>query len=463
RLATIAFAGDGVFHGSIGFGTSWAWNHVDRRVHATITDSTITQSAGTLSVDAVVWDIAKDNGRTLLPSAYAVAVTLGLGEDGKTNVELTGTVAVNQFNTGTSSPAVRASMSGSTYQQPEGGANQNTGLSLSATDNTNLLALAGAVDTDAELTVGVAVAVNELENKTTAYIESSSIDVNNGDVEVLAAINPELNAFALGVSVTDNDGVTLAGSGASNIAPLSADAHVQGVDKAGQTDTTISGAKNITIQAEIAYTDIASGAGQFGVQKGAATWVGAVLGAAVATNDLQDNTVTAYVQDASLLASGNIEVSAETTMALGGIILGLAVGGEGAKSFALGGSVVANTIKPTIDAHVTGATTTLSAGGNITVAARERDLVISSGAGVISANTSSKGGAVVGVSVPTNTVESTVKAYVEDAQTFESTGGTANVTADRKETQIVAVALGGEVATDFSGGVSVATNTVTHT
>ncbi|MCP3912021.1 MAG: hypothetical protein GY713_13810, partial [Actinomycetia bacterium] len=150
-------------------------------------------------------------------------------------------------------------------------------------------------------------------------------------------------------------------------------------------------------------------------------------------------------------------------MAPGGIILGLAVGGEGAGDFALGGSVVANTIKPTIDAHVTGGVTILSAGGNITVAAQERDLVISSGAGVISASTGSKGGAAVGVSVPTNTVESTVKAYVEDVQTFESTGGMANVTADRRETQIVAVALGGEVATDFSGGVSVATNTVTHT
>ncbi|MCP4964511.1 MAG: hypothetical protein GY926_04685, partial [bacterium] len=258
RLATIAFAGDGVWGGSVGFGTSWAWNHVDRRVHATITDSTITQSAGTLSVDAVVWDITKDNGRTLLPSAYAVAVTLGLGEDGKTNVELTGTVAVNQFNTGTTAPAVEASMNGATYQQPTGGASDVTGLSLSATDNTNLLALAGAVDADADLTVGVAVAENELESAAAASIESSSIDVNSGDVEVLALINPELNAFALGLSVIGNEGVALAGSGASNIAPLSADAHVKGlVDTVGKTDTSITGAGDITIQAEIAYTDIA--------------------------------------------------------------------------------------------------------------------------------------------------------------------------------------------------------------
>ncbi|MCP4967123.1 MAG: hypothetical protein GY926_18060, partial [bacterium] len=150
-------------------------------------------------------------------------------------------------------------------------------------------------------------------------------------------------------------------------------------------------------------------------------------------------------------------------MAPGGIILGLAVGGEGAGDFALGGSVVANTIKPTIDAHVTGGATILSAGGDITVAAQESDLVISSGAGVISASTGSKGGAAVGAAVPTNTVESTVKAYVEDAQTFESTGGTVNVTADRDDTQIVAVALGGDKADSFALGASVATNTVTHT
>ncbi|MCP3975135.1 MAG: hypothetical protein GY720_11660, partial [bacterium] len=252
RLATVAFAGDGVWGGSVGFGTSWAWNHVDRRVHATITDSTITQSAGTLSLDSVIWDIAKDNGRTLLPSAYAVAVTLGLGSD-DTSVELTGTVAVNQFNTDTSENAVEASMSGTTYQQPDGGAGGVTGLSLSATDNTNLLALAGAVDADADLTIGVAVAENELENAATASIEQSSIDVNKGNIEVLALINPELNAFALGVSVTDNEGAALAGSGASNIAPLSADAHVKGlVDTVGKTDTSITGAGDITIQAEIA-------------------------------------------------------------------------------------------------------------------------------------------------------------------------------------------------------------------
>ncbi|MCP4968404.1 MAG: hypothetical protein GY926_24620, partial [bacterium] len=162
-------------------------------------------------------------------------------------------------------------------------------------------------------------------------------------------------------------------------------------------------------------------------------------------------------------ASSDIAISAGTRMAPGGIILGLAVGGEGAGDFALGGSVVANTIKPTIDAHVTGGATILSAGGNITVAAQERDLVISSGAGVISASTGSKGGAAVGAAVPTNTVESTVRGYVEDAQTFESTGGTVNVTADREDTQIVAVALGGDKAASFALGASVATNTVTHT
>ena len=218
RVATIAFAGDGVFKGSLGFGTSWAWNHVDRRVHATINDSTITQSAGTLDVNSVIWDIDKDNGRTLLPSAYAVAATLGIGDQNETAAELTGTVAVNEFNTATSDAAVESSMTASTYTNPDGPIDV-TGLSLTATDNTNLLAFAGAVDGDATVTLGVAVAQNRLADTATAYIERSTVHVSEGDVDVTAVINPEMNAFALGLGLKDSGGGALAGSGASNVAP----------------------------------------------------------------------------------------------------------------------------------------------------------------------------------------------------------------------------------------------------
>jgi len=464
RVATIAFAGDGVYHGSVGFGTSWAWNHVDRRVHATITNSAVTQSAGTLSLDAVVWDIATHSGQTFLPSAYAVAATLGLGQQKTTIAELTGTVAVNEFNKGTSDPAVEASMTGSAYKQPDEGASDTTGLSLSAKDNTNLLALAGAVDTNANFTVGVAAAVNTLEDKARASIESSTVDVNNGDVAVLTAINPEMNAFALGVSVTDSTGVNFAGSGASNTAPLTADSHIQGqVDLNGETDTKITGAANITIDAKITYTDVAAGAGQFGYQKDGYIPVGAGLGAAVAVNDLSENSISTYVQDAALSASGAIDVTATTGMATGGIILAVAVGGEGAENFTLGGSVVVNTVAPTTDAHVSGDAATLSAGDDITVSAKEKDLVVASGAGVISDATSSAGGAAIGAAVATNTVNSPVTGYVEDAPSVTSTGGSVTVSADRDSPQIVAVALGADKAQDFALGGSVATNTVTHT
>ncbi len=447
-VATIAFAGDGVYGGSLGFGTSWAWNQVDRRVQAKIMDSTITQSAGTLSGEAVLWDIAKDNGQTLLPNSYAVAATLGQGGQ-EAVFNLTGTVAVNEFNTGTTDNAVEASMTGSTYRPPENGADDVTGLSLSATDNTNVLAFAGAVDRGYDLTVGVAVADNIVKDNAAAFVENSTVEVNGGNIDVVANINPEMNAFAVGVAV-DSNGIQVAGSGANNTGALTADAHVKGtIAASGLTDTSLSGADDITVHAGITYTDFAAGAGQFGIQSNSSD-NGAAIGAAVAINDLSDNQITAMVQDASLSAAGDIEVSAETKMAAGGLILGLAVGGDGAADFALGGSVVDNTIESTTQANVTGTAATLMAGGDIKISALESGLVVSSGAGVISASTSNKGKAAVGAAVATNTVDSTVAGTVEDAASIISTAGTVSVTADRADAQIVSVALGGEDAQKFA-------------
>ena len=222
------------------------------------------------------------------------------------------------------------------------------------------------------------------------------------------------------------------------------------------------------MHAEISYTDIAAGAGQFGIQTNVEA-IGAAIGGAVAENNLSSNQVTAYVNEAWLSADDSIDVSARTGMATDGVVLGLAVGGDGANDVALGGSVVANTVKPTTEARVTGSTTKISAGGDISIAAEEVNLVVSSGAGVISVETDNDGGAAIGAAVATNTVDSTVSSSVVTAPALDpapsiiSYGGKVNVTAHRDDPQIVAVALGGEAAQNFAAGGSVATNTVTHT
>ena len=341
-VATVAFAGDGVYGGSLGFGTSWAWNHVDRSVTASVADSNITQAAGGLAVNAVLWDLAPSDGRELLPSAYAVAATLGLGTQ-TTSTEVTGTVAVNQFNDGLDEHAVEASLTDSTYTTPAG-ENMASGLSLTSTDNSNLIAVAGGGALSRKLSIGVAAAVNVIDDSAAAYVERSQVSVNNGDVTIEAQINPELNAFALGIAVTDgHSGNVVAGSGAANRANLDADAHVLGTGgNSGSADASITVAGDVRIEAGVSYTDISVGAGAFGVDKQG----GVGLGAAVAVNDLSDNQVTAFVQDASIDAGGSVTIDATSNMAPGGLILGLAVGLAEANNFALGGSVVKNTVEP---------------------------------------------------------------------------------------------------------------------
>lgn len=455
RVTTLAVAGDVVWNGSIGFGTSWAWNEVDRRIHATITNSTIEQSNGELSIDAVLWDVSANDGSALLPNAFAVAGTLGKG-NAQTTTELTGTVAVNDFNTNISSNAVEASMSDSSYAWT-GDTGGGVGLSLTATDNSNLLAFAGGIDLGAKFTLGVAAAVNELDNHAVVSIEDSNVSLDSGDILLAADVNPEMNAFALGVTVTDQaSGLAVAGSGASNRTDLLADAHVIGaIDSNNETNTNLTGADNVTVEAKIKYTDVAAGAGQFGLQ----TFenLGDEFGAAVAVNDLAGTDVKAYVEDAAIDASEDVQINAMTTMADNGVILGLAVGLEKAQDFVLGGSVVKNHAGVTTDAHVSGDYTIVTAGGDIAIVASEEDLVVSAGAGVI--NSASEAGA-VGAAVPTNLVNSTSRAYVEQAAITAT--GDVSIAADRKDPQIIAVAFGGENAQSFSFGGSIATNDVTH-
>ena len=159
-------------------------------------------------------------------------------------------------------------------------------------------------------------------------------------------------------------------------------------------------------------------------------------------------------------------IDATSNMAPGGVILGLAVGLAEAYNFALGGSVVKNTVEPTVDAHISGSKSRLSAIEDVKVTASEDQLVVSAGAGVVSVNASSTGEVAVGAAVPTNVVNSTVTSFVEVAAGNDlaiDAEGSVAIEAKRSQPQIVAVALGGEQAGVFALGGSVATNQVVHT
>ena len=89
-----------------------------------------------------------------------------------------------------------------------------SGLSLTSTDNSNLVAVAGGGALSQKLSIGVAAAVNVIDDRVAAYVERSQLTVNNGDVTIEAQINPELNAYALGIAVTEAlSGNVVAGSG----------------------------------------------------------------------------------------------------------------------------------------------------------------------------------------------------------------------------------------------------------
>jgi len=218
-----AVAGDASDGGTVGVGTSWAWNQLDRQVLAGVSASSITQSEGDFDIHAKLNTRSK-GGNELLPVTYAVAATRSVEAS---KLDLAGTVAVNQLSSrlGNHQRAVEASFTGSSYENTGDGAGEDAGLlDIHAQDLSNVLAVSGGVSLGAKTGIGLAAAVNEVDDDAAALIQDSRI-ATTGDVRVYSRTQPEFNAFALGINASSNFGV--AGSGAANRVDLRNEAYVE--------------------------------------------------------------------------------------------------------------------------------------------------------------------------------------------------------------------------------------------
>ena len=193
---------------------------------------------------------------------------------------------------------------------------------------------------------------------------------------------------------------------------------------------------------------IGTGAGGIAFGNGSAA-----AGAAVSVNTIH-TTLRARIEDSTRVEAKAGSVDLLTTSSAKMIVVALGVAG-GSGSFALGGSVIVNTIGNTIDSHVKGSTVVASAA--VTAYALDRS-EIDAGSGGIAVGAKAS----VGASFATNNISNTVTAYAQ-ASTITATAGAVDIKAD-SNARFIAVSLGGGVTGgNFALGGSVSLNSITNT
>ncbi|HET7094907.1 MAG TPA: hypothetical protein VFI22_15555, partial [Thermomicrobiales bacterium] len=346
----------------------------------------------------------------------AVTGSVGVGSGPNSKAGLAGTVTVNRI-----ANVIEAKIIDSTFH-----ADSTGDITVSATDNSFIFSFAGAFGASKSVGLGVAAAVNLLDNTISAEVINSTLR-STGSLDVNADATGTLVSVALGVGA----GQQFAGAGSIALNIIDNDIDAQILD-----GSDIKVGKAIDISADDHSVAVAIGGG-------AAFGKTAAIGAAFAGSFIT-NTLTAKVDDSLVESTGS-------TAALGAearaTLVSIAIGGAGSQTFALGGSISVNQVENSIEALVTdangagtGKATLLKAKNDISIAASDDTTMVIVAGGLAFAQT-----AAIGVSASTAQVQNKVHAYI-DASTVESTNGKISVTAGFKppdtDADMKAIALG---------------------
>ncbi|MBD2520359.1 hypothetical protein H6G93_36565, partial [Nostoc sp. FACHB-973] len=369
-------------------------------------------------------------------------------------------------------------------------------IQVKATDNSTIygdaggfaIALAAASQSRSATTgsVGAGIAVNKIANKIEAYVSDATLSAKS--VTVSANSTATIEALAIGGSVagsyTSQGGTALsfsgAGSGTYNEIKNTIAAYLN--DDASVTTTagalSVSATDNSDITANSAGVAIALAI----TGKSLGTSGSVSVGAAIANNSIENN-ISAYIDNATANAGGNLNVTASSTSTIDAFAIGAAVAGS-YTSKGLGvtltgaGAGSSNWVDNSITAYISDVSSTkpvsTSNGGSITISASDASEItadaggysvgLSLGSSALSGNLS------IGVSIANNDIGNTVQAYIDNA-TVSSAGGI-NITAIATDT-IDALGIGGSAsgsvgtssgaALNLSGAGAGVTNSIDNT
>jgi hypothetical protein len=367
--ATAVVVGDSITIGQHGplagvlpaTGIALAVNNTADTVRAAIEDSQVTSTGGDVTVDAV-------------SNPTTVAVGLGIVQASQYGV-VGGSIAFN-----TTQNTIDAHVSGTSNVSAAGT------VDVSATDGGTIVAVGGdAAIANGAGAVGASFSINEIANKVMAYVDQA--DIVAPTVEILTNEDADIVAIAVGGAFAHQ--FALGGSIVINDLSNDIDAHISG-------GATVSGNVLLRVQALDGGT-ITAITGEAAVTSGFLS-----IGGALSKNLIGD-TVQAYVQSATANAP-TIDVTTSNDQT----ITSISLGGSGAETASLGGSVSLNTITNRVDAHA--ATGSSLSAGLLLVQATDSPVIhaiagAGAGAGAFS----------VAGSVGTNTVADTVTASIQSS------------------------------------------------
>ena len=167
----------------------------------------------------------------------------------------------------------------------------------------------------------------------------------------------------------------------------------------------------------------------------------------MATNDI-GNTILASVNGADVTVTGALTLSATSAAKISNIT----VGGSGAGSFALGGSVSLNDIANTVEASISGAA--MVTAGSVSLAASDTSEIDALAGGIAVAGT-----AAVGAAVATNDIGNTILASLNGSEVTVTGALTLSATS---EVKISSTTVGGAGAGTFALGGSVSLNDIAN-
>ncbi|MCS7045434.1 MAG: pre-peptidase C-terminal domain-containing protein, partial [Gemmataceae bacterium] len=340
-------------------------------------------------------------------------------------------------------------------------------LTVSAVDDTKIIAGAGALGFSVAVggkggvgvSIGASVTRNHIENSVKAYVANATARATGANLDVTAAETAEIDAISVAGSVAIGGGtlVGVAGAGAGGDAKNTVRNTVAAYAQSSTLATLNSGHVRLmaTDDADVNAINVA---GAVSVAASAYGSASIAIGASIANNDVQ-NTVRAYSQATTITSAGSVVVTAASTADLHAVSVAVSLAAAvaiGSLALSGGGAESTNTVSNTIEAYIQGtsaaARSTTTAANSITVAATEDATIVSrivavAGAGGIA-------GGSVGVSVSSNTVTSSVKAYVQNAN-LTATGGNISIgatTTDDVDTLSVATSIAVTVGGAGAGG-----------
>ncbi len=456
--ASVALAGGGTGGVGASIGAALAENFIGfdqaggtdankaAEVRAYVVDSSI-NAGGELSQTAVA-----DQG--IVAVVFAGSAAIAGGGTGALGLAGSGVNAKNKIGA-----RVEASISG----DGAGGINADS-VSLVARDTSNIKADAGAVSLAASfagvgavsLSIGVALASNEISNQVAAFIDSvdTGITTRTGDVVLNAAedatIRSRTAAAAASIAISGTGGLALAGAGAeaSNV--------ILGGVNAFITDSKVTSADEILVHAQnrsVINAQVISAAASIGV--GGVAGGAVSIGASLANNSIGFGSsgtktplqVRAYVEDSTLIAQNAIEIGAlaqsqiKATTFAGSVAI---AGGLAAAAGAGSGVNTTNKIANDVAAFVRGPQSDVTGSAISLEAADRSDITANANAASIAAAIGIGGAVSIAVTLAQNVIENDVRAFHE--------GGT--LTARTGDVIINAVSVPTISSTGRAGGVA---------